>query len=55
MIKKLNVMYNDKLVGYLLETNDGRIAFQYDDEWIKYGFSISPFSLPVVSNLLIEA
>ena len=54
MIKKLNVMYNDKLVGYLLETNDGRIAFQYDDEWIKHGFSISPFSLPLTNKVFIN-
>lgn len=54
MIKKLNVMYNGKLVGYLLETNDGRIAFQYDDEWIQHGFSISPFSLPLTNKVFIN-
>ena len=54
MIKKLNVMYNDKLIGYLLETNDGRIAFQYDDEWIKHGFSISPFPLPLTNKIFIN-
>ena len=54
MKKKLNVLYNDKLIGYLLETNDGRIAFQYDDEWIKHGFSISPFSLPLTNKVFIN-
>lgn len=43
-LKKLTVKYNGKIVGYLAEIDD-KIAFQYDDEWIKNGFSISPFSL----------
>ena len=45
-LKKLIVKYNGKTVGYLAEIED-KIAFQYDDEWVKNGFSISPFSLPL--------
>ena len=53
-VKKLNVKYNDKLVGYLVDLEDGRIAFQYDDEWINTGFSISPFSLPLDNKVFIN-
>ena len=45
-LKKLIVNYNGRTVGYLAKIND-KVAFQYDDEWIKSGFSISPFSLPL--------
>lgn len=54
-IKKLNVKYNQKVVGYLIELNDGRIAFQYDDKWIKNGFSISPLSLPLTNKVFINS
>ena len=53
-IRKLFVKYNGKIVGYLIETNDNRIAFQYDDEWLKSGFSISPFSLPLTKDVFIS-
>ena len=46
MIQKVIVKYNNKIVGYLIEMEDKKIAFQYDEEWINSGFSISPFSLP---------
>lgn len=50
-VKKLNVVYNGKTVGYLAELKNGSIAFQYDDEWIKNGFSISPISLPLSNKI----
>lgn len=34
-ITKLIVKYNEKIVGYLVDLSDGRIAFQYDEEWQK--------------------
>lgn len=46
-VKKLTVKYNGATVGYLAEVEDGKIGFQYGDEWITNGFSISPFSLPL--------
>lgn len=49
-LKKLTVKYNGKIVGYLAEIDD-KIAFQYDDEWIKNGFPISPFSLPLSNKI----
>ena len=53
-IKKLIVKYNDKIVGYLAQLEDERIAFQYDEEWLKNGFSISPFSLPLSNEIYIN-
>lgn len=53
-VKKLIGKYNDKVVGYLAELEDERIAFQYDDEWVKNGFSISPFSLPLSNEVYIN-
>lgn len=33
--KKLEVYYHDSLVGYLAETPDHMIAFQYSDSWLR--------------------
>ena len=55
-IKKLEVIFNEKKVGTLALLNKNKIyllAFQYDDEWIKNGFSISPFSLPLENKVFI--
>ena len=55
-IKKLEVIFNEKKVGTLALLNKNKIdllAFQYDDEWIKNGFSISPFSLPLEDKVFI--
>lgn len=50
-ITKLTVKYNHHIVGYLKLLEDSSIAFQYDDEWIKVGFSISPLSLPLSNKI----
>lgn len=55
-IKKLEVIFNEKKVGTLALLNKNKIdllAFRYDDEWIKNGFSISPFSLPLENKVFI--
>lgn len=52
-IKKLEVYYHGILVGYLAETRDHMIAFQYSDHWLGEGFSISPLSLPLKSNVFL--
>ena len=52
-IKKLTVYYHDEVVGYLAETPDHMVAFQYSDSWIRNGFSISPLSLPLNRNVFI--
>lgn len=52
-IKKLIVKYNGATVGYLAEL-DGNIGFQYDDDWLDGGFTISPFSLPLERKVFIN-
>ncbi len=52
-VKKSTVKYNRRLVGYLAVVDEG-IAFQYDPEWLKDGFSISPFSLPLKGDVFID-
>ena len=42
----LQVRLGERLVGTLAMTNQYKTAFQYSKEWLKEGFSISPFSLP---------
>ena len=53
-VGKLIVKYNNKVVGYLAELKNGSIAFQYDKEWLKTGFSISPISLPLSNKIYIN-
>lgn len=45
-ISKLKVKYRSRDVG-TLEALNGEILFQYEEGWIKDGFSLSPFSLPL--------
>ena len=51
-MEKLNVIYNNKTVGYLAKYNE-KYAFSYDEKWINEGFSISPFSLPLKEGVFI--
>ena len=51
--KTLDVYYKGHLVGTMEETHDQLIAFQYSDDWIKNGFAISPFSLPLESRVFL--
>ena len=51
--RKLEVYCRGDLVGYLAETPDHMIAFQYSDTWIRNGFSISPLSLPLKNNVFV--
>lgn len=49
----LQVYYKQRLVGTLAMTASNKTAFQYSDEWLENGFSISPFSLPVKNEVFI--
>ena len=51
--KYLKVFYNDILVGTLAKTPERVAAFEYDSDWLNNGFSISPFSLPLVKKVFI--
>lgn len=53
-VKTLIVKYNGKTVGILKQLDNYRIGFQYDEQWLKEGFSISPFSLPLTSDVYIS-
>lgn len=51
--KYLKVFYNDILVGTLAKTPERVVAFEYDLNWLNNGFSISPFSLPLIKKVFI--
>lgn len=51
--KSLKVYIGNTQVGTLALYDSWRVAFEYTDEWIAHGFSISPFSLPLVKKVFI--
>lgn len=51
--KRLEVFLGERHVGTLALTADRKGAFEYTDEWIAQGFSISPFSLPLKKQVFI--
>ena len=51
--KTLQVMYDEKLVGTLAMASGHKVAFQYREEWLEDGFSISPFSLPLKNQVFV--
>ncbi len=55
MIKKIIVKYENEVVGTLALTKEKNVAFQYNEDWVKNGFSISPFSLPLDSRVRISS
>lgn len=54
-VDKINVFHNEDFVGILQTTPDGRsCAFEYSQQWLKDGFSLSPLELPLSSGLLFS-
>ncbi|MCR5469273.1 MAG: type II toxin-antitoxin system HipA family toxin [Lachnospiraceae bacterium] len=51
--KILEVQYHGNTVGFLAETSDRMIAFQYNENWLSNGFSISPLSLPLNNTVFV--
>ena len=51
--KSLSVMYEDKRVGTLATAVNHLVAFEYGEEWLRNGFSISPFSLPLQKGVFL--
>lgn len=49
----LQVYYENRLVGTLAMTSNRKAAFQYSEEWLAHGFSISPFSLPLTNQVFV--
>ncbi len=55
MIKQIlliEVLYKENLVGKLAIAPDRCSVFEYEPEWIRSGFSISPFYLPLKSDAI---
>lgn len=51
--KSVYVFYAGRSVGTLAATRDGVLAFEYEDEWLRDGFSISPLSLPLEKRVFV--
>lgn len=52
-IKQIEALYENHIVGRLALTKEGLCAFEYTSEWLRSGFSISPFELPLQSRVFI--
>lgn len=54
-VNKITVFHNKDLVGTLQMTPDGRsCAFEYSSEWLSSGFALSPFELPLTSDIIFS-
>ena len=54
-VNKITVFHNRDLVGTLQMTPDGRsCAFEYSREWLSSGFALSPFELPLTSDIIFS-
>ncbi|MDR3258065.1 MAG: type II toxin-antitoxin system HipA family toxin [Fusobacteriaceae bacterium] len=52
-VKSLQLFYNEKKVGILAVLPNTIVAFEYDEKWLQEGFSISPFSLPLIKKVFL--
>ena len=52
-VNKLDVFYHDRLVGTMALYQERLAAFEYSSDWLKNGFSISPFSLPLKKKVFM--
>jgi serine/threonine-protein kinase HipA len=43
----ITVRFNSEVLGRIALTTEGLAAFEYDKQWLKKGFAISPFFLPL--------
>lgn len=50
---RLDVFYHDRLVGTMALYQNRLAAFEYSGDWLKDGFSISPFSLPLEKKVFM--
>ena len=53
--KSLRVLCQGRLVGRVAETPERVLAFEYDAAWLRDGFSISPFKLPLEKRVFIAS
>ena len=52
-LNKLDVYYHDGHVGTMALFRNRLAAFEYSTDWLKDGFSISPFSLPLEKKVFM--
>ena len=52
-LNKLDVFCHDRHVGIMALYQNRQAAFEYSDDWIADGFSISPFSLPLEKRVFM--
>lgn len=52
-LNKVDVFYHDRQVGTMALYENRLAAFEYDGEWLRDGFSISPFSLPLEKKVFV--
>lgn len=52
-IKTMSVLYNERLVGTMALYKNLQAAFEYDAQWLITGFSINPYSLPLVKKVFM--
>lgn len=50
---KLEVFFEGKKVGTMAQYQRNRTVFEYSEEWLESGFSVSPFSLPLKPGIKI--
>lgn len=53
--KYLHVLYHNIPVGTLAMAQSRLVAFEYTEDWLKNGFSISPFSLPLRKEVFLPS
>lgn len=52
-LNKVDVFYHDRQVGTMALYENRLAVFEYDGEWLRDGFSISPFSLPLEKKVFV--
>lgn len=50
-VERVHVFYHGDLVGTLQQSRDLICGFQYSEQWLRNGFSISPLSLPLENRV----
>lgn len=53
-LKSIDVIYKEQTVGTLSVFQGNLTAFQYSPQWIRDGFSISPFTLPLENKVFFS-
>ena len=54
-VRSVLVCMDQRPVGEIAEASNHRYAFSYADSWLKDGFNISPFSLPLENGVFIAS